>query len=42
MRRAALIFLAAILLPCLVLAWLAIRSEQDQQVILQHQQAIID
>jgi signal transduction histidine kinase len=42
MRRAAWIFLAAILLPCLVLAWLAIRSEQDQQVILQHQQAIID
>jgi signal transduction histidine kinase len=42
MRRAAWIFLAAILLPCLVLAWLAVRSEQDQQVILQHQQAIID
>ena len=42
MRRAALIFLAAVLLPCLVLAWLAIRSEEDQQVILQHQQAIID
>jgi signal transduction histidine kinase len=42
MRRAACIFLAAILLPCLVLAWLAVRSEQDQQVILQHQQAIID
>jgi signal transduction histidine kinase len=42
MRRATWIFLAAILLPCLVLAWLAIRSEQDQQVILQHQQAIID
>jgi signal transduction histidine kinase len=42
MRRAALIFLAAILLPCLALAWLAVRSEQDQQVILQHQQAIID
>ena len=42
MRRAALIFLAAILLPCLGLAWLAIRSEQDQQIILQHQQAIID
>jgi signal transduction histidine kinase len=42
MRRAAWIFLAAILLPCLGLAWLAIRSEQDQQVILQHQQAIID
>ena len=41
MRRAAWIFLAAILLPSLALAWLAVRSARDQQVILLHQQAII-
>src|SRR5207237_2650838 len=41
MRRATWIFLAAILLPSLVLAWLAVRSARDQQVILEHQQAII-
>src|SRR5215469_10315599 len=41
MRRSAWIFLAAILLPSLALAWLAVRSARDQQVILQHQQAII-
>jgi signal transduction histidine kinase len=41
MRRTAWIFLAAILLPSLALAWLAVRSARDQQVILEHQQAII-
>lgn len=41
MRRSAWIFLAAILLPSLVLAFLAVRSARDQQVIVQHQQAII-
>lgn len=41
MRRAAWIFVAAILLPALVLAWLAVRSARDQQVILEHQQVII-
>jgi signal transduction histidine kinase len=41
MRRSVWIFLAAILLPSLVLAWLAVRSARDQQVILEHQQAII-
>ena len=41
MRRSAWIFLAAILLPSLVLAWLAVRSARDQQVILEHQQVII-
>jgi signal transduction histidine kinase len=41
MRRSGWIFLAAILLPSLVLAWLAVRSARDQQVILEHQQAII-
>jgi len=41
MRRATWIFVAAILLPALVLAWLAVRSARDQQVILEHQQVII-
>ena len=41
MRRSARIFLAAILLPSLALAWLAVRSARDQQVLLEHQQAII-
>ena len=41
MRRSAWIFLAAILLPSLALAWLAVRCARDQQVILEHQQAII-
>jgi signal transduction histidine kinase len=41
MRRSAWIFLAAILLPSLALGWLAVRSARDQQVIVEHQQAII-
>lgn len=41
MRRSAWIFLAAILLPSLVLGWLAVRSARDQQVVLEHQQAVI-
>jgi signal transduction histidine kinase len=41
MRRSIWIFLAAIFLPSLGLAWLAIHSVRDQQVVLEHQQAII-
>src|SRR5215472_5852490 len=41
MRRSAWIFFAAILLPSLVLAALAVRSARDQQVIVEHQQAVI-
>src|SRR5271170_6025014 len=41
MLRSASIFLAAILLPSLVLAWLAVRSARDQQVLVEHQQAVI-
>jgi signal transduction histidine kinase len=41
MLRSAGIFLAAILLPSLVLAWLAWRSARDQEILLEHQQAII-
>ncbi len=41
MRRSSVIFLAVILVPSLVLAALAVRSVRDQQIILEHQQAII-
>lgn len=41
MLRSASIFLAAIVLPSLVLAWLAIQSARNQQILLEHQQAII-
>ena len=41
MRRSSVIFLAIILVPSLVLAALAVRSARDQQIILEHQQAII-
>ncbi len=41
MRRSSVIFLAVILVPSLVLAALAVRSARDQQIILEHQQAII-
>ncbi|MEJ0001512.1 MAG: HAMP domain-containing sensor histidine kinase [Verrucomicrobiota bacterium] len=41
MRCSVWIFLASIFLPSLGLAWLAVRSAQDQQVVLEHQQVII-
>src|ERR1700683_880073 len=41
MRRSAWIFFASIFLPSLGLAWLAVHSVRDQQVVLEHQQAII-
>jgi signal transduction histidine kinase len=41
MRRSAWIFIAAVFLPSLGLAWLAVHSVRDQQVVLEHQQAII-
>jgi signal transduction histidine kinase len=41
MRRSVWIFLASIFLPSLGLAWMAARSAQDQEVVLEHQQVII-
>src|ERR1700761_8478557 len=41
MRRSVWIFFASIFLPSLALAWLAVRSVQDQQIVLEHQQVII-
>ncbi len=41
MKKVALIFLVAVLLPSLVLAWLAIRSLRDEHLILRHQESVI-
>ena len=42
MKKVALVFVLAVLLPSLVLAWLAVRSLRDQQFLLEHQQALLD
>ncbi len=42
MKKVALVFVIAVLLPSLVLAWLAIRSLRDQQFLLERQQSLID
>lgn len=41
MKKVALIFLLAVLLPSLVLAWLAVRSLRDQQFLLERQQSLL-
>src|SRR3954465_6568195 len=41
MRKVALVFLLAVILPSLVLAWLAIRSLRDQQFLLERQQSLL-
>ncbi|HTA95849.1 MAG TPA: HAMP domain-containing sensor histidine kinase [Verrucomicrobiae bacterium] len=42
MRKVALVFVLAVLLPSLVLAWLAVRSLRDQQFLLERQQSLLD
>jgi signal transduction histidine kinase len=42
MKRIALIFAVAVILPSLVLAWLAVRSLRDQQFLLERQQSLLD
>ena len=42
MKKVALVFVLAVLLPSLVLAWLAVRSLRDQQFLLERQQSLID
>jgi signal transduction histidine kinase len=42
MKKVALVFLLAVLLPSLVLAWLAVRSLRDQQFLLERQQSLLD
>jgi signal transduction histidine kinase len=41
MKKVALVFLVAVLLPSLVLAWLAVRSLRDQQFLLERQQSLL-
>lgn len=41
MRKVALVFVLAVLIPSLVLAWLAARSLRDQQFVLERQQALL-
>ena len=42
MKKVALVFVVAVLLPSLVLAWLALRSLRDQQFLLERQQSLLD
>jgi signal transduction histidine kinase len=42
MKKVAFVFVIAVLLPSLVLAWLAVRSLRDQQFLLERQQSLID
>src|SRR6185295_5983193 len=41
MKKVALVFLLAVFLPSLVLAWLAVRSLRDQQFLLERQQSLL-
>jgi signal transduction histidine kinase len=42
MKKVALVFVLAVILPSLVLAWLAVRSLLDQQFLIEHQQSLLD
>ncbi len=41
MRKVALVFVLAVFVPSLILAWLAVRSLRDQQFILERQQSLL-
>src|SRR5713101_8078299 len=41
MKRVALVFVLAVFVPSLVLAWLAVRSLRDQQLVLERQQSLL-
>src|SRR5580765_4972087 len=41
MKKVALVFVLAVFVPSLVLAWLAIRSVRDQQTIVERQQTLL-
>jgi len=41
MKKVALVFVLAVILPSLVLAWLAIRSLRDQQFLVERQQSLL-
>jgi signal transduction histidine kinase len=41
MRKVAIVFVLAVFVPSLVLAWLALRSLRDQQFVLEHQRSLL-
>src|SRR5882672_9121315 len=41
MKKVALVFVLAVIVPSLVLAWLAVRSLSDQQFLLERQQSLL-
>src|SRR5256885_3211257 len=41
MKKVALVFVLAVFVPSLALAWLAVRSLRDQQFILERQQSLL-
>src|ERR1700751_5064015 len=41
MKKVALVFVLAVFVPSLVLAWLAVRSLRDQQMVLERQQSLL-
>ena len=41
MKKIALVFVSAVLVPSLVLAWLAMRSLRDQEFVLERQQSLL-
>jgi len=41
MKRAAILFVLAVVVPSLLLAWLAVRSLQDQEYLLERQQSLL-
>jgi len=41
MKKVALVFVLAVFVPSLVLAWLAVRSLRDQQLVLERQQSLL-
>src|SRR5206468_5944760 len=41
MKKVALVFVLAVFVPSLVLAWLAVRSLRDQQIVLERQQSLL-
>src|SRR5207302_8928297 len=40
-KKVALVFVLAVFVPSLVLAWLAVRSLRDQQFLLERQQSLL-
>src|ERR1041384_432147 len=41
MKKVALVFMLAVFAPSLVLAWLAVRSARDQQIVVAQQQTLL-